>query len=159
MKITSNETSFALLKSIIAEDFDAYEVISTINFSGYRVSDFAGKSRARKINKAQTKQMNITGYSIFVGFGFSYARINSSGVKFVLSFILYSLHLLAICANFPFCLHLCHGQSTPYPQFGQAKAYDRISPHEADMTMSAYPDTADLSANHRASVGEFILRF
>ena len=53
--MTSNETSFALLKSIIAEDFDAYEVHSKIHFPGSWVSYFAGNSCAQKINKAQTK--------------------------------------------------------------------------------------------------------
>ena len=61
MKMTSNETSFALLKSIIAEDVGAYEVRSTINFPVSRVSYFSGNSRARKLNKAQTKRVNITG--------------------------------------------------------------------------------------------------
>ena len=43
MKMTSNETSFAIIKSIIAEDIDAYEVSSMINFPGYRVSIFCRK--------------------------------------------------------------------------------------------------------------------
>ena len=48
MKMTSNETSFSLLKSIIAEDIDAYKVCYTINFLGSWVSDFVGNSRAQK---------------------------------------------------------------------------------------------------------------
>ena len=65
--MTSNETSFALLKSIIAEDVDAYEVRSTINFPGSRVSDSAGNLRAQKLNKAQTKRVNVTGVQYFCG--------------------------------------------------------------------------------------------
>ena len=64
-KMTSNETSFALLKSIIAEDVYAYEVNSTINLSGSQVSDYSGNSRAQKFNKAQTKRVNITGVQSF----------------------------------------------------------------------------------------------
>ena len=67
MKMTSNETSFALLKSIIAEDVDAYEVRSTKNFLGSRVSYFSVNSSARKLNKAQTKRVNITGVHYFLG--------------------------------------------------------------------------------------------
>ena len=65
--MTSNDTSFDLLKSIIAEYVDAYEVRSAINFPGSRVSDFSGNSRAQKINKAQTKRVNITGVHYFYG--------------------------------------------------------------------------------------------
>ena len=36
-----------------------YEVHSTIIFPGYRVSGFTGKLRARKLDKAQTKWLNI----------------------------------------------------------------------------------------------------
>ena len=68
MKITSDETSFALLKSIIAEGVDAYEVRSTINFLGSRVSYFAGNLHAQKLNKAQTKRVNIMGVHYFLGF-------------------------------------------------------------------------------------------
>ena len=67
MKMTSNETSFDLLKSIIAEDVDAYEVRSTIYFLGYQVSDFAENLRAQKLNKAQAKRVNITGVQYFRG--------------------------------------------------------------------------------------------
>ena len=65
--MTSIETSFALLKSIISEYVDAYKVRSTINLPGSRVSDFPGNLRARKINKAQTKRVNITGVQYFRG--------------------------------------------------------------------------------------------
>ena len=65
MKMTSDETYFALLKSIIAEDIDEYEVRSTINFMGSWISYFAGNLRARKLNKAQTKRVNITGVYYF----------------------------------------------------------------------------------------------
>ena len=55
MKMTYNETSFVLPKSIIAYDVDAYGVRSMINSRGYWVSHFAGSSRAQKLNKAQKK--------------------------------------------------------------------------------------------------------
>ena len=87
--MTSNETSFALFKSIIAENIDAYELWSTINFPGSRVSDFAVNLCAQKINEAQTKRVNITGVHYFRRFDIAYACINSSDVNFVLSFILY----------------------------------------------------------------------
>ena len=50
-----------------------------------------------------------------MGFGIAYAHINRSDVNSVLVFILYSLHLLTIFANFPFSLRLHHRQSTPPP--------------------------------------------
>ena len=53
--MTSNETSFALLKSNIAEDVDAYKVHSTINFLGSQVFDITGNSCTRKLNKTKTK--------------------------------------------------------------------------------------------------------
>ena len=60
IKMTSNETYFALLKSIIEDDVYAYEVHSTINLRHSQVSYFVGKFHAQKLNKAQTKQVNIT---------------------------------------------------------------------------------------------------
>ena len=65
MKMTYAETSFALLKSITETYVDTYEVHSTINFPGSQVSDFAGNLRARKLNKEQTKRMNIMGVQYF----------------------------------------------------------------------------------------------
>ena len=65
MKMTFNETSFNLLKSIIEEDVDAYEVDSTINITGSRFLYLAGNSRAQKLNKAQTKRLNIKGVYYF----------------------------------------------------------------------------------------------
>ena len=65
--MTYNETSFALLNSIIAEDVDAYKVRSTIKFPGSQVAYFAGNLHAQKIKKAQTKQVNITGVQYFCG--------------------------------------------------------------------------------------------
>ena len=38
-----------------------YEVHSTIISLGYQVSDFAGNSRAQKLNKEQKKRENIIG--------------------------------------------------------------------------------------------------
>ena len=67
MKMNSNETSFAVLKSIISKGVDAYEVRSTINFPGSRFSDFAGKLHAQKLNKAQIKRVDITGMQYFYG--------------------------------------------------------------------------------------------
>ena len=67
MKMTLNYTSFALLKSIIAEDVDTYELSSTINFPVSWVLYFTSNLRARKINKAQTKRVNITGVQYFRG--------------------------------------------------------------------------------------------
>ena len=83
-----------------------YEVRSTIIFPCYRVSGFAGNSRTQKLNKAHTKQANITGVHYFRRL-WSFARINKSGINFVLSFILSLFYFITICANFPFRLRLC----------------------------------------------------
>ena len=50
--MTSDKTSFALFKSIIAKDVDAYEVRSTINFPGSQVLDSAGNLRTQKLKMA-----------------------------------------------------------------------------------------------------------
>ena len=78
---------------------------STIIYPDSRVSDFSGNSRAQKLNKAQTKRANITGVQYFRGLC-SFARINRSGVNFVLSFKLSLFYFLTICANLPFHLRL-----------------------------------------------------
>ena len=65
MKMTSDETSFALLKSSITEYVDANKVRSKINFLGSRVFDFSVKSRARKLKKAQTKRVKKMGVKYF----------------------------------------------------------------------------------------------
>ena len=67
MKITSNETLFALLKSNIIEDVDAYEVRYIINFLASRVPYFAGNLCARKLKKAQKKRVNIMSVQYFCG--------------------------------------------------------------------------------------------
>ena len=90
---------------------EVYVVHSTIIPPGYWVSDFVGNLRTQKTNKSQTKQAN----SIYAGFGTAYARVTSSGVKFMISFILYLLHFLTICANFTFCLRFCHRHQKSAP--------------------------------------------
>ena len=55
------------------------------NFLGYRVSDFVGNSRTQKINKAQTKQVHITGLT------FQYNLQVSTGVVSTLSYPFYYL--------------------------------------------------------------------
>ena len=109
--MTSNETSFALLKSIIAEDVYAYEVNSTINLSGSQVSDYSGNSRAQKFNWAQTNQVNIAGVEYFYGI-LSYALISKSGVNFefihyllldrIISYLLGSVCLRFLSSNLYF---------------------------------------------------------
>ena len=42
---------------------------------------FAGNLNAQKLNKAQTKQANITSVQYFAGFGPTDAHINRSGSK------------------------------------------------------------------------------
>ena len=81
-------------------------------------SDFAGKLRAQKPNKAETKGVNIPVVQYFLGI-WSYAVINSSGVNLVVSFILSLLHFLKICAKLPFFLHHRHRHITPPPWFGR----------------------------------------
>ena len=82
MKINSNETSFALLKSIIEEDIDAYKVLSTIIFQDSRVFK---ETRAHENSTRHRKSEWIErAYSIFAGFGVAYALINRSYVSFVL---------------------------------------------------------------------------
>ena len=63
--MTSNEISFALLKSIIVEDVDTYEVRLKINFLGNWVLGFVGNSLAQKLNKAQTKRVKIKRRAVF----------------------------------------------------------------------------------------------
>ena len=62
---------------------------STIISPGSRVSYFAGNLHARKLNKAQTKESNITGLQYFRGLWF-FTRMNRSGLNFFNH--LYSLH-------------------------------------------------------------------
>ena len=47
-------------------------------------------------------------------------HIKSSGVKFILSFILSLFYFLTVFISFPFCLCLWHRQIMPPPQFGKA---------------------------------------
>ena len=47
-------------------------------------SDFTGNSCTQKYSKAQTKRAHITGVQYFPIFGLAYARINRTGVIFVL---------------------------------------------------------------------------
>ena len=90
MTMTFNDTSSVLLKSIIAEDVDAYLLRFTINFLGSRVSGFGFR---RKLVRTKTQQgidkVSEWVHSIFAGFVIAYAHINRSDVKLVLSFILY----------------------------------------------------------------------
>ena len=69
-------------------DWD-YEVHSMTILPGSRVSDFAGNSRAQKLDKSHKMQANITGVQYFRGLWY-FACINRSGVNFVLYFILSS---------------------------------------------------------------------
>ena len=85
---------------------------STIIFPGSRVSDFAVNSRARKLNKSQTKKPNIKGVQ-YLSRIYSFSRINRSGVNFVLSFILSSFYFLIICAKSPFRLRLRQSTLSP----------------------------------------------
>ena len=67
---------------------------STIIFPGSWVSDFAENSRARKF-KGIDKAIGNNGRTVFYqGFGLAYRFINISCAKFILFFILSSLHLL-----------------------------------------------------------------
>ena len=61
--------------------------------------DFVGNSCAQKINKAQTKQVNITNIRYFHRL-WSYTHINRSVINCVLSLILSSFYFLAICTRF-----------------------------------------------------------
>ena len=74
-----------------------YEVHSTIIFPAFRVSGFSGKSRAQKLEKAQTKSVKIMGVQYN-------SRISTgSGVNFVLYFLLPFLcknsHLFSLQGN------------------------------------------------------------
>ena len=93
-------------------------------------SDFAGNSRARKPNKSQTNWSNIT-YNII-------ARINRWFQLCIVSFILFSFYFLNICANFPFCVRLCHWRSTPPPpaRAGIRKS-NTASPPTSDKDLAA----------------------
>ena len=112
--------------------------------------DFVGNSHAQKLNKAHTKRANTTGVQYFGGI-WSYVGIIGSGVNVVLSLILYALHFLTICANFPFCfrLHHHHIQSTSPPWFGWVceSIQPRCSPNddEANLTTTTTPAAANLS--------------
>ena len=89
---------------------------STIIFPGCRVSDFVGNSFARKLNKAQTKRVNIIG-----------AQHNSrgsigSGVNFVVSFLFYFLFLLI-----PTFCRCCRGPALKYPvRYGRSRHRHRF---------------------------------
>ena len=67
----------------------AYEVHCTIILPGSRVSDLAGNSHAVKLNKAHTKQENITGIQ------YNFQGSTWSGFNFLLYIL-----LLFICANY-----------------------------------------------------------
>ena len=68
-----------------------YEVRSTINFPGYRVSGFAGNLCAKKLNKAQTKRANITGNIVFLRVLVLFTRA-STGVVSTSSYHLSYIH-------------------------------------------------------------------
>ena len=75
-------------------------------------SDFTGKLRAQKPNKAQTKR----GIQYFRGlWSFLRAHQQEWCQLRLIVFILYSLHFLTICANFPFFLRHHNQQSAPPP--------------------------------------------
>ena len=128
---------------------DTYKVHSTIILPSSEALDFSGTSRARKLNKAQTKRSIIIGVQYFPVFGIAYALINRIGVRVVLSFILTSLHFLVICANSPFRLHLRYRQSSTPPWLG--REYDFVQPclpptsNEANMMTMTPPVSANLS--------------
>ena len=86
---------------------------STIISPVSRVSDFTGKLRAQKLNKAQTKRANITGVQYFCRI-LSFSIINRSSVKFVTSFILSSFYFFKICSSFPFCFRLLQSTMLPF---------------------------------------------
>ena len=67
----------------------AYYVCSTIIFTGFRVSDFAGNLCAQKLNKAYKKRSNITGVKYFCGL-WCFVQISRSAIN-LFSFIIYSL--------------------------------------------------------------------
>ena len=67
-----------------------YKVHSTIIFSGYQVSDFAGNLRAQELNKSQTKLSNITGVKL----KYNSKGSTGSGVNFVLLILFYFLFVL-----------------------------------------------------------------
>ena len=71
---------------------------------------FCRKLMWKRFIKAQKKQANITGVQFFRGF-WSFAHINRSDGKFVLSFNIF-FKFLTICANSPFRLSLRLHQST-----------------------------------------------
>ena len=64
-----------------------YKVHSTMIFPGSRVSNFAGNSCAKKLNKARTKRANITGAQN------NLRGSTGVGVNFVLSFLFYFLFM------------------------------------------------------------------
>ena len=84
------------------------------NIPGF--SDFAGNSRAQKLNKAQAKQGNITGVQCFHGICSCLRAHQREWCQLcLLSLTLSTLHFLTICAKLPFCLRLCNQQSAAPP--------------------------------------------
>ena len=92
-----------------------YEVCSTINFPGSRVSDFSGNSSAKKLNKSQTKRVNITCVQYFCGIVLL-TRV-STGVMSNLSY-----HLSYI--------HYTSSRFAPTSIFASASATDRVRSHQ-----------------------------
>ena len=78
-------------------NFDWYKSCSQRKISQF-FSYFPAKFCAQKPKKAQTNRANITGVQYFLQYFCAYQQAVSTSS---LSFILYSFHLITICANFP----------------------------------------------------------
>ena len=92
---------------------ETYHIWSMINVQGF--SGFRRQLARTKIYKAQRKQANITAYIIYTGFGPAYARINRSGVNFVLLFLSTIYHTSS--------------QFVPTSLFASATATNRVRRH------------------------------
>ena len=76
-----------------------YKVNSKIISPGYQLSDFAGNLRARKLNKAQTKQANITGVHYFSVYQQGVVSSTSSFIIYHISSFYFPHNFVP---NFPF---------------------------------------------------------
>ena len=103
-----------------------YVVHSTITFPGSRVSDFAGNSRARKLNKAQTKRVNITCVQYFHGLCYCLRTHQQEWCQ--LRLIIYPLFI-----TFPHYLRQLPFSPPPPPRIERA-ATDRVCLHQRQNT-------------------------
>ena len=148
-------------------------------FTGLLGFRFSGNSCVQKLNKAQTKRVNITDVQCFRGIWY-YLRVHQEEwcqlclIMYPLFITLaHNLHQLPFspppppmppreCANTNrVCLHQRQNMLSPWFGWSCKTIWPHRPekpPNKADKKMTTYPAAAELSANHRASGDTSVLR-